>query len=218
LDTRVQSGGLETVGVLRSLTSAGDVRAALETARNAKVRRAALQSLALLAIPGDRAVFRQYAGDSDSSLRAAALEGLGRIREPEDTPLLDTAFNEKNADWRIHLAAAFGLVDEGRVDLSEFSPLRFLIENLDQSGRDETAQVYLNELVRREDVRKAVYSALPGVSASEKVALCTALGLSRASDAIPVLSTLSRDPNPDVSIAANKSLRIAQSSPTANLK
>ncbi|HEX4771108.1 MAG TPA: HEAT repeat domain-containing protein [Bryobacteraceae bacterium] len=210
LDEKVQLAALETVGVLRSVPSAPAVHSVLESARNDKVKRAALQAVALFGMPADRALFQQYANEKDVTMRAAAIEGLGRIREPEDTPVLDAAFNEKDADWRIHLAAAFALVNEGKVDTSEFSPLRFLVENLDQAGRGTTAQAYLTELCRRENVRKGVYTVIADASADQKVALCRILAASHAPDVVPVLEQLAKDPNSDVSLTATKSLGIAQ--------
>lgn len=213
LETRVQLTALETVGDLRSIQSAADVRAALQNAKNDKVRAAALQALALLAIPTDRTLFQQYAGDSNAAIRAAALEGLGRIREPDDYRTLDAAFNEQGADWRVHLAAAFALVDEGKVETGELSPLGYLIENLDQSGRDDTATAYLTELCRREPVRKAIYAYLPQADANEKAALCGILGTSGAPDAVPVLTNLQRDADTQVSLAAAKAIDLIHAGP-----
>jgi HEAT repeat protein len=156
LDDRVQTTALETIGVLHSVSSAPDVRSALMKARNTKIRRAALQALAMLGQAEDRHIFKDYATDSDAALRASALEGLGRIREPEDYPALEAAYNESNSDWKIHLAAAFALVSEGKLDTGEFSPLRYLLENLNIKNRAYAGTAYLTELCRRDDVRKAV--------------------------------------------------------------
>lgn len=213
LETRVQLTALETVGDLRSVESAADVRSALQNAKNDKVRAAALQALALLGVASDRATFQQYATDSNPSIRAAALEGLGRIREPEDYRTLETAFNEQGADWRVHLAAAFGLVDEGKLDTGEFSPLSYLVENLDQSGREDTASAYLTELCRREDVRKALYAYLPQMDTAQKAELCGILGVSGAPDALPVLTNLQRDPDAQVSLAAAKAIDLIHAAP-----
>ncbi len=210
LDDRVQMAALETIGVLHSTQSAPDVRRAVSEARNAKIRRAAVQALAMLGDAADRQTFQQYGTNSDAVLRASALEGLGRIREPEDTPLLEQAYNEKDADWRVHLAAAFGLANEGKVDTSEFSPLRYLIENLDTKSHQDTAQAYLTELCRRDDVRKAVLPLVPQASVDEKIALCDILAASHSEDVIPTLSALEKDINPDVSLAAARGLRIVQ--------
>lgn len=207
LDDRVQAAALETIGVLHSSSSAPDVRSVLREARNMRIRRASLQCLAMLGVAEDRKVFQQYVDDRDTDLRSSALEGLGRIREPEDTAALDQAYNEKNADPKIHLAAAFALVSEGKVDTSDFSPLRYLVENLDVRGQRDSAQAYLTELCRRNDVRKALIPLLAETSKDQKLALCQALSASRNDDVIPVLNTLSKDIDPDVSLAASKGLR-----------
>ena len=210
LDDRIQATALETVGVLHGETAAPDVRSALAHARNDRVRHAALEALAMLAIPSDRATFQGYVKDNDAELRASALEGLGRIRDPEDTPALDEAYNEKDADWRVHVAAAFALVDEGKVDTSEFSPLAYLVENLDAKGRSGVAQAYLGELARRDEARKALFPLAAQATRDQKIALCAVFSESQNEDAIPVLKTLSRDIDPAVSMAAARGLRILE--------
>jgi HEAT repeat protein len=210
LDDRIQAAALETVGVLHDVDGAADVRSALSRARSDRVRRAALEALAMLGVPADRPVFQQYAADQDADLRAAALEGLGRLREPEDHPLLDQAYNEKNADWKVHLAAAFALVDEGKLDTGEFSPLAYLVEELEVSGRSRTAQAYLSELAKRAEVRRALIPLVGQASKDQKLGLCAVFSASHSEDVIPVLNTLSKDIDPEVSMAAARSLRIIQ--------
>jgi HEAT repeat protein len=211
-DDRVQATALETIGVLHSLNSALDVRSVLRDARNMRIRRAALECLAMLGIAEDRPVFQKYIEDRDADLRVSALEGLGRIREPEDTPALDKAYNEKNAKAKVHLAAAFALVSEGRADTSEFSPLRYLIENAEVRGQRDSAQAYLTELCRRDDVRKALFPLLREATKDQKLALCHALSVSRSDDVVPVLNALAKDIDPDVSLAASKGLRSVEAS------
>ena len=83
----------------------------------------------MLGLPADHSVFEEYVDSKDAAIRTAALEGLGRLRDPQDFPVLQKAFdNEK--DMNARLAAAFGLVYEGKVDTSEFSPLRYLVNGL----------------------------------------------------------------------------------------
>ncbi len=210
LDDRIQATALDTLGVLHSVDSAQDVRSALSHARNDRIQRAALEALAMLALPEDRPIFQQYATNQDADLSAAALEGLGRLRAPEDMPLLDQAYNEKDADWKVHLAAAFALVDEGKVDTGDFSPLNYLVEDLDVKGRATTAQAYLTELAKREDVRRALFPFIAQATRDQKVALCWVFSGSHSADVIPVLDTLSKDIDPAVSIAAARGLRIVQ--------
>jgi HEAT repeat protein len=187
-----------------------DVRLTLSSARNIKMRRAALQALAMIATPQDRSIFQQYASDRDAELRAAALEGLGRIREPEDFPVLEHSFDEGEIDWRIHLAAAFGMVNEGKVDTSEFSPLSYLVESLQTKARASQASAYLTELARHEKVSAALSAMVPTMEKSQKIAICAILGDAATPDNIRVLNRLSKDADPDVAFAALKALRTAQ--------
>ncbi len=215
LDDRIQATALEAIGVLHCATCAPDVRSDLTNARNVRIRRAALEALAMLGIPEDRTVFQKYAADQDADLRASALEGLGRIREPDDTPALTQAYDEKDADWKVHLAGAFALVDEGKVDTSEFSPLPYLVENLDVKGHAANATAYLTELARRENVRRALFPLVAQATKDQKIALCSIFAASRSDDALPTLNALAKDIDPDVALAASRALRIVQAHPSS---
>ncbi|MBV9404077.1 MAG: HEAT repeat domain-containing protein, partial [Acidobacteriaceae bacterium] len=157
-----------------------------------------------------RQVFQKYVGDQDADLRASALEGLGRIREPEDMPVITQAYDEKDADWKVHLAAAFASVSEGKVGAAEFSPLPYLVEALDTKTRADIATAYLTELVRRDDVRPALFPLVAPATKDQKIALCSILAASQSEDVIPTLNTLAKDIDPDVAFAASRALRIAQ--------
>ncbi len=211
LDDRIQSTALEAIGRLRCLTRAADVRADLTNARNIRIRRAALGALAMLAIPGDRPVFQKYAADQDPDLRAAAIEGVGRIRDPEDMPAIEQAYDEKDADWKVHLAAAFALVDEGKLDASEFSPLPYLVEILDVKGRSAVATAYLSELARRDEVRRALFPLVTQATKDQKIALCSIFAATQSEDVVPTLNALAKDIDPDIAFAASRALRITQS-------
>ena len=210
LDERTQITALQTVGALGSRGAAADVRYAIENARNLKIRRAALSALAMLAVPEDRPLFKQYVMNSDAELRTAALEGLGRMREPEDTPALQTSYDETNADWRIHLSAAFALVNEGNVSTDEFSPLPYLVESLNANARADTADAYLKELIHREDVRKNIIQVLPDASRAQKMALCWIFADSHSQDMMPALTQLSSDKDPEVATAAKRAAHVLQ--------
>lgn len=207
LDEKTQLTALETVGVLRSVEAAPDVRAVLKNARNIKVERAALEALAMLGQSEDRPQFQKYVESGDPELRSAALEGLGRIREPEDMAVLQKAYDEQNADWRVHLAAAFGLVNQGKIDTGEFSPLPYLVENIANKSRSSAAAAYLAEVARREDVRKALTSMIAGSTKDGKLNLCAVLAESGDTDVEPVLNELTRDRDADVATAAARALR-----------
>ncbi len=210
LDERTQVTALETVGVLGSKEAAPDVRYAIQNARNLKIRRAALSALAMLAITEDRMIFRQYVVNSDTELRAAALEGLGRLREPEDTPTLQASYDQTNADWRVHLSAAFALVNEGNVSTDEFSPLLYLVENLNSGSRSSAADAYLKELIHRDEVRKNIAKTLPEATRTQKTSLCWIFAESHSADLLPALTQLGNDPDGEVSITAKRAAHVLQ--------
>jgi len=218
LDDRIQATALETIGVLHCIGCASDVRSTVTNARNVKIRRAALDALAMLAIAEDRPIFLKYVQDPDADLRASALEGLGRIREPEDTPAMKQAYDEANADPKVHLAAAFALVDEGQVDVADFSPLSYLFETLEAKSRASTAQAYLTELARREDVRRALFTLVNTATKDQKIALCSILAGAHRDDVVPTLNTLATDIDPDVAVAASRALRQTQANRTSQSK
>ncbi|HXE10769.1 MAG TPA: HEAT repeat domain-containing protein [Bryobacteraceae bacterium] len=205
-DERVQTTALETLGVLHATEAAPQIRQVIGRPRNDKVRRSALSALAMLGLPADKGVFEEYVNSKNADMRTAALEGLGRIRDPQDVPTLDKAFNnEKNLQPR--LAAAFALVSEGKLDTSEFSPLRYLVNGLGLNKGSSTSQAYLQELCRRADVRKAVIKLIPDATKAEKLGLIAALAPSAGPEATAALEQLTKDPDPDVSITAARSLR-----------
>ncbi len=210
LDDRIQATALETIGVLRDVSAAPDVRLALTSARTIKTKRAALEALAELGQAQDRSTFLHFSSDRDTALRASALEGLGRIREPEDFPVLERSFDEGEIDWRIHLAAAFGMVNEGKVDTTEFSPLAYLVECLQTKGRSNAASVYLTELAAHDNVSAALTKMIPEMDKGQKIALCSIFGAAATPQVLPPLKELAKDIDPDVATAASKALHIVQ--------
>jgi HEAT repeat protein len=207
LEPRIQIEALRTIGALHSVESAPDVRSALVNGSNEKIRRTALETLAMLGQPQDRATFKRYAASTDPQSRVAGLEGLARLREPEDYPIANHAYNEQNAGTAVHLAAAFAMVSEGNVSIAEFSPLQYLFENLNSQDLGDRAQAYMTEVCRNPAVRQAVASLVPSGNRDQKVRLCAALGASQSEDVIPVLTKLSSDIDPQVSLAASRALQ-----------
>jgi HEAT repeat protein len=206
LEEKIQIAALSTTGILLNRDAAPDVRDALQHARNAKVRKAALTALAMLGTPADHAIFLSYLSDKDDSLRAAAAEGLGRIKNPSDRPPLDTAFkNERKMGPR--LALAFALVSLGNLDTGEFSPLRYLINTLNVRSYQGVALAYVTEEARDLKVRLAIYPMLPRATKDEKIQLCTVFARSGDKDSLPYLETLSVDPDKEVAPEAIRSLR-----------
>ena len=210
LDDRVQSTALDTLGILHSLTSADDIRAAYKNARNSGIQRAALNALALLGLTADRPLFLQNLESSDTQLHVAALEGLGRIREPEDFPKLKGAFDEPNTDWRVHETAAFAMVMEGDNTPDDLGPLEFLVEGFSLKQRADTSAAYLREVARNQATRATLAKILPDALKERKIGILNALSFQGDPDSLQIIQTYTSDRDRDVAFAAMRALRIAQ--------
>jgi HEAT repeat protein len=200
-DAEVQATALETLGILHTTDSAPQIRQVVNRPRSDRVHRAALEALSMLALPEDRKLFLDNKDSKDPELRMSAIEGLGRIRDPQDYPVIENAYNS-DKDLKPRLAAAFALVNEGKLDITEFTPLRYLIDGLNLSKGHSTSVAYLQELSRRAEVRKALLPLLAKGTKEEKLGLIQALSPNADSETAAALQALTKDPDPDVSIAA----------------
>jgi HEAT repeats len=206
LDDRIQIAALETTGILRNREASPDVRDAMGHARNIKVRRAALTTLAMLGDPADRTAFVRDLNDKDDAIRAAAAEGLGRLNDPQDRPLVEKAFTDERK-MSPRLSDAFADVALGNRDASEFSPLRYLINTLNVRAYKGVAVAFLTELSRELSVRQAIYPLLPRATKDEKIQLSVVLARGGEGDSLPYLEALSTDPDPEVAQEGIRSLR-----------
>jgi HEAT repeat protein len=206
-DALVQSTALETLGILHVTDAAPQVRQAVNRPHGDRVHRAALEALSMLALPEDRELFISYKDSKDSELRTSALEGLGRIRDPQDYPILESAFN-KESELKPRLGAAFALVCQGKVDTADFSPLRYLVNGLNLAKGNSAAEVYLEELSRKAEVRKALLPLLATATKQEKLGLIKALAPNADAETASALQQLTRDSDYEVSLAATRSQMI----------
>jgi HEAT repeat protein len=206
LDDKIQTAALETTGLLLNREAAPNVRSAMAHARNIKVRRAAIEALAMLADPPDHAEFLRNLNDKDDSIRASAAEGIGRLKMPADRGVMDKAFlDERKMSAR--LADAFALVSLGNMDTGEFSPLRYLVNTLSLRPYRAFSNAYLTELTRDERVRQAVYPMLARATKDEKIQMSIILARSGDRDSIPYLETISKDPDGDIAQEGIRGLR-----------
>lgn len=207
LDERVQRAAIETVGLMRTAEAVPDLERVLAGTRSRNVRREALLALARIATPDLRELFIRYLQERDTELRGAGAEGLGRIGHADDLPVLRRAFEEERRN-SARLAQAFGAAALGAVEMTEFAPLRYLVNSLNQRAWRDVALPYLSELSRTERVRTALYPALAGGTRDEKTGLVMALAASGAADAVAPLESLVRDADPTVGSEAVRALRI----------
>jgi HEAT repeat protein len=206
LSDRVQIAALQAVGMMRTQEAAPDVRNVLLHPRNQKVKREALEALAMIADPADHEVFIQNMADKDDALRAAGAEGLGRLKNPVDVPFLEEAFSaERRTNPR--LSIAFALTALGNRNVSEFSPLSYLFDTLDSKAYRGIALAFLTEVLRDPPTRQAVYRLLPAATRDEKTGLCIVLARSGDKDSQPYLETLQSDPDPQVAEEGVRCLR-----------
>jgi HEAT repeat protein len=205
-DQRVQLAAIEMAGVLRNRQALPQLVDALNRARDNKVRRAALTSIAMLPDPANRELYARYLRDKDERMRGAAAEGFARLKTASDLAMLEAAFREESkASPRLSLA--FALVMLGRRELSEFSPLQYLVNTLNSNSWKGEAAPLLIELAREEGVRQALYRALPGGTRDEKIGIARALGRSGGEDSIAPLEKLQSDGDLEVGQEAGRALR-----------
>ncbi len=95
LNSKVQVAAIETTGLLRNREAVPDLIDVLKHAKDAKVRRAALGSLAMLPDEKSRGIYQQYLTDKDEKMRAAAAEGFARLRNPADSAMVEQAWKDE---------------------------------------------------------------------------------------------------------------------------
>jgi HEAT repeat protein len=209
LDSKVQIAAIETVGLLRDMGAVAELTDALRRARDVKVKRAALTSIAMLPDPASRPLYAQYLRDKDEKLRGAAAEGFARLRDPNDLAMLEQAWQDEGKTSP-RLSLAFAQVMLGRKDVSEFSPLRFLIDNLNSAAYNGEALPFLVELARDEGVRRALYGPLSTGTKDEKIGLARVLARSGDSESVAPLQKLSGDSDTAVAQEGLRALRTLQ--------
>ncbi len=207
LDERVQATAVETAGLLRNTAAVPALAQVLGRTGSRRVRRAALTAIAMMPDASVRALLSGYLNDRDAALRAAAAEGLGRLKDPADLPALRKGYDEDN-DATARLSMAFALVMQGDLAVSEFSPLQFLVNNLNSASRVNAARALLIEAARTDAVRGPLVAALQRGTRDEKIGLAEVLGASGDASNEAAVEALTRDPNVDVASAAVRSLRV----------
>lgn len=203
LNEKVQVTAIEATGLLMNRQATPDLRDVLDRSRKMPVKRAALTALAQMPDPQLHSLYASYLDNKDEGMREGAAEGLGRLKDPADRSKLETAFSDESKTGP-RLSLAFALVEEGKRDMGEFDPLRYLVNNLNSSGYRGVARPYLVELARDPQVRQSLYIALQdaNVTKDEKTGLAEVLARSGGQDSIAPLEKLSQDSDSEVSQAA----------------
>lgn len=206
LDERVQLAAIETTGILANREAIRDLIGVFNATRSPKVKRAALMALARMPSAESRPILQQYLRDKDPRVRGAAAEGVGRMRNPADTGIIDAVYKDEDKTSP-RLSQAFALVLEGQWELSEFSPLRYLINTLNSASYVGEAFPLLVEAARVPEVRSLLYKPLQSGTRDEKIYLARVLAASGDADALPYLQQVSQDPDSQVAAEGLKALR-----------
>jgi HEAT repeat protein len=207
LDERVQTAAVETQGLLYNMDALPQLREVLARTNKKPVQRGALRSIAMLPDPHNRSVLLRYLEDKDEEMREAAAEGLGRIGDPQDLPVLEKRFAEETKNSP-RVSAAFALVMMGKLEMSEFSPLRYLVNTLNSGSRAMEARALLIEAARKPEVRRILHDSMTHGTSDEKIYLAQVMAASGDSEQLPLLERLSRDPDVKVAQEGLRALRI----------
>jgi HEAT repeat protein len=206
LDPRVQTAAIETAGLLLNRDAIPDLIDALRRTEDKNVRRAALTALAMLPDEKSRPVFEQHLSDRDDRMRGAAAEGLGRLNSPGDMPRLTAAFqSERRTSPRLSLA--FAMASLGKMEMTELSPLQYLVNTLNSVSYRGEALAFLVELARRPEVRTRLYTAIPQGTKDEKIQLAQVLARSGDQTSLAPLERLSKDNDAEVAQEGLRALR-----------
>jgi HEAT repeat protein len=209
LDPKVQMAAIETTGLLLNKSAVPELIGVLNRTRDARVRRAALTAIAMLPLESSHALYVQYLNDKDDKMRAAAAEGFARLRNPADLPMLQKAWQDEGKTSP-RLSLAFALVAEGKTELSEFSPLQYLINTLNSSAYKGIALPFLTELARLDNVRQSLYAPMQNGTKDEKIGLLRVLARSGDQASVAEAQKLTNDPDADVAQEALRTVRTLQ--------
>jgi HEAT repeat protein len=209
-DEKVQIAAIQTVSLLGNKEANPPLREAWERTKSDKVRRALLEAMAMLPDEGNRALFEKYLTDSDEMMRAGAAEGLGRLGKAEDRARLETLWDEEKK-IRPRLSLAFAVVALGRREISELSPLQYLINTLNHRAWKGVAIGFLKDLTPEVEVRYSLHNALLRANREEKLGLAVILGERGGKDSVEPLENLAKDSDADVASAAVRALQTLRS-------
>ena len=194
-----------TLGLLQTKEAIPELKTLLQGSRERDVRRAAMESLSLMAVPDTEQLFLTYLNGRDDHMRASSALGLGRLRNPNNLPLLEKARNSEG-NGGVRLALSFAMVSYGRMEY-----LDELVEALNSRTRRGEAEPYLVELARDPAIRELLYPKLYSTDSEVRGGLCRVLGASGDSTAVSYLEVLLKDSDSGVIVEANRAIRILRS-------
>jgi HEAT repeat protein len=197
-DERVRLWASDTLGWFRERRAVPALTERLAFYKHGKEADAALHALARIAQPESAFAFRQALTDRAPETRVIALEGLGRLRNPDAAPaIVDALRNER--DPGVLLAGAFAYYL-----LGQKANMDVLVRALVNPETARQALVYLTELGAEAapDLRPHLQQGDPAL----RMAVAEVLGLSGDAASLPVLEAAARDSDAGVAEAVRQAL------------
>lgn len=205
-EDRIAAAAIETAGLVRDSSAFPQIEAVYRRSPSAAVKKAAISAMAMIGDERGRAYFIEAFQDKDENVRAAAAEGIARLKDPNHIGTLDRCFSDERK-IPPRLACAFGLVMEGRTQATEASAMTYLINTLNLKAWKGVAEGYLVELARNKTVRGVLEHALPTATRDEKISIARVLSASGDKDSVAALEKLTRDSEPEVMEEGVRALR-----------
>lgn len=210
LNERVRLAAIETVGLLKYDDGVPALEQLFRESDSDKVRRASLSAIAMLAQPKSHPLFVASLADKDEGVRAAAAEGIGRLKNVSTLPMVTKLFDEERK-MPPRLAQAFAIVSLGKTELTEFSALQYLLNTLNSAAYHGVAEAYLIELARDANIREQLYASLEKANKDEKRGIIRVLAVSGDKRSIEKIEPLTRDSDADVAEESIRAVRVLRS-------
>ena len=111
-----------------------------------------------------------------------------------DSGAIDAVYKDEDKTSP-RLSQAFALVMDGQAQLSEFSPLQYLINTLNSADAIRGGLPLLVEAARFPEIRSLLYKPLETGTRDEKIYLARVLAASGDAESVPYLQKVSQDPD-----------------------
>jgi HEAT repeat protein len=189
-----QKYATEALGLIKNERAVASLVERLDFFKSGDLAAETLLALGRIANPSARDALRAHLNDSDAAMRAAALEGLGRLQD-RDSGTEFVAHRQKDSSASVRLAATFAVAKLGDADVPA------IVRGLSSAETYAQAVDYLLELGPSivPAVKAALDTARDGVVRAE---LIHVLGFIGTRDTVPAIEPLLKDHNERVAHAA----------------
>ena len=193
-----QKYATEALGLIKNERAVKSLLERLGFFKSGDMAAETLLALGRIADPSALDAMRAHLNDNDAAMRAAALEGLGRLQDT-DSGTAFAAHRQKDTSASVRLAATFAVAKLGDPDVPA------IVRGLSSAETYAQAVDYLLEL--GPSVAPAVKAALDTTrDAVVRAELIHVLGFIGTKDTVPVIEPLLKDRNDRVAHAATDAI------------